>query len=225
MGLHPIAERALLCNAKFLEMPMTELDKALADLAHIRARLAAGSLFQGFGPAAIAATGLLALGTAEAQVLWPHLLARPLDVFLGIWVAVAIAAAALIGAEMIARSRRHHGGLSTSMIVNALEQFVPAGFGGVAVAAVFVQFSPQNCWMLPGLWQIFVSLGIFAAARCLPRAVMLAGAWYFLAGTAALILASEDEALSPWLMGLPFGAGQLLMAAALHFAEGESNAR
>lgn len=204
---------------------MTELDKALADLAHIRARLAAGTLFQGLGPAAIAATGLLALATAEAQALWPHRLAASGEIFLAIWVAVAIAAAALIGGEMIARSRRRHGGLSTPMIVNALEQFLPAGFGGAAVAAVFVRFSPQNCWMLPGLWQIFVALGIFAATRCLPRTVMLAGAWYFLAGTAVLILASEDEALSPWLMGLPFGAGQLLIAATLHFAEGESDAR
>jgi hypothetical protein len=202
---------------------MTELDKALADLAHIRARLAAGTLFQGFGPAAIAATGLLAIATAEAQALWPDPLARSGQMFLAIWVAVAVAAAALIGGEMIARSRRHHGGLSTSMIVNALEQFLPAAFGGVAVAAVFIRFSPQNCWMLPGLWQIFVALGIFAAARCLPRTVMLAGAWYFLAGTAVLILASEDETLSPWRMGLPFGAGQLLMAAALHFAEGDGD--
>jgi hypothetical protein len=204
---------------------MTELDKALADLAHIRARLAAGTLFQGFGPAAIAATGLLAIATAEAQALWPHPLARSREMFLAVWVAVALATAALVGGEMIARSRRRHGGLSTAMIVSALEQFLPAGFGGATVAAVFLRFSPQNCWMLPGLWQIFVSLGIFAAARCLPRAVMLAGAWYFLAGTAVLILASEDKALSPWLMGLPFGAGQLLMAAALHFAEGESDAQ
>jgi hypothetical protein len=203
---------------------MTELDKALADLAHIRARLVAGTLFQGFGPAAIAVTGLLAIATAEAQAFWPDALARSGQRFLTIWVAVAIAAAALIGCEMIARSRRRHGGLSTSMIVNALEQFLPAAFGGVAVAAVFVQFSPQSCWMLPGLWQIFVALGIFAAARCLPRTVMLAGAWYFLAGTAVLILASQDETLSPWLMGLPFGAGQLLMAAALHFAEGDGDA-
>jgi hypothetical protein len=204
---------------------MTELDKALADLAHIRARLAAGSLFQGLGPAAIGATGLLALATAEAQAVWPYPLAGSREAFLAVWVAVAIVAAALIGGEMIARSRRRHGGLSTAMIVNAAEQFVPAGFGGAAVAAVILQFSPENCWMLPGLWQIFVSLGIFAAARCLPRSVTLAGAWYFLAGTAVLILASEDKALSPWLMGLPFGAGQLLMAAALHFAEGESDAR
>ena len=50
---------------------------------------------------------------------------------------------------------------------------------------------------------------------------MLGGAWYFVAGFAALMLASENHALSPWTMGLPFVVGQLLMAAILHFASGE----
>jgi len=200
---------------------MIQLDKALADLADIRTRLAARTLFQGFGPAAVAATGLLAVAAAGAQTLWPDLLASSSEMFLDLWIAAGIAAAALIGIEMVARSRRRHGGLSTAMIVNALEQFLPAGFAGAAVAAVLLEFSPQESWMLPGLWQVFVALGLFAAARSLPRTVMLAAGWYFVAGTAALILAGEDKALSPWLMGLPFGAGQLLLAAILHFAEAE----
>jgi hypothetical protein len=29
--------------------------------------------------------------------------------------------------------------------------------------------------------------------------------------------------LSPWTMGLPFAAGQLLMAALLHFASGDND--
>jgi hypothetical protein len=50
--------------------------------------------------------------------------------------------------------------------------------------------------------------------------VALAGAWYFVAGFAILMLASDSHALSPWTMGLPFVIGQLLMAAVLHFASG-----
>jgi hypothetical protein len=38
------------------------------------------------------------------------------------------------------------------------------------------------------------------------------------------VLASGDHALSPWTMGVPFGVGQLLMAAILHFASGEGDA-
>jgi hypothetical protein len=204
---------------------MTDVDKALADLADIRTRLAAGTLFQGFGPAVIATSGILAFAAAAAQAHWSYSLARSPEMFLAAWIGVAVVAAALIGIEMIARSRRRHGGLSTAMIVNALELFLPAGFAGAVIAAVFLKFSPLNYWMLPGLWQIFVALGTFAAARCLPRTVMLAAAWYFLAGTAVLIMASKELTLSPWMMGLPFGIGQLLMAAVLHFAEGEYDVR
>jgi hypothetical protein len=122
---------------------------------------------------------------------------------------------------MIARSRRRHGGLSTAMIVNAIEQFLPAGFAGAAIAAIVWTYAPQNVWMLPGLWQILVALGIFAAIRSLPRVVVLAAVWYFVAGAAALIFASVDKTLSPWMMGLPFGAGQLLTAGVLRYAQGD----
>jgi len=65
--------------------------------------------------------------------------------------------------------------------------------------------------------------GIFASVRSLPRTVAFAGAWYFVVGFTVLLLASQSHALSPWTMGLPFVAGQLLMAALLHFASGETD--
>ncbi len=122
---------------------------------------------------------------------------------------------------MQARSRRHHSGLADAMIHQAVEQFLPAGVAGALLAVVLWKFAPETLWMLPGLWQVLVSLGVFASVRSLPRTVAFAGAWYFVAGFAVLMLASESHALSPWTMGLPFVIGQLLMAALLHFASGE----
>jgi hypothetical protein len=49
---------------------MRDLDRALADILAIRSQIAAGTAFRGYGPAAIAATGGLALITAVAQFLW-----------------------------------------------------------------------------------------------------------------------------------------------------------
>jgi hypothetical protein len=96
----------------------------------------------------------------------------------------------------------------------------------VAIGVVLFEFSSGSLWMLPGLWQILVSLGLFAAVRSLPRAVALAAAWYFVAGVGVLMLSSQTQALSPWAMGLPFAVGQLLLAAILHLAfagsDGES---
>jgi hypothetical protein len=202
---------------------MHDLHKALADIGSIRQQLAAGTMFRGFGPAVIAVTGVLALVTAAAQSLWLDDPTREPGLFLAGWFVVSAASAALIGAEMVARTRRHHSGLADAMLLNAVEQFLPAGAAGVAIALVLLRFAPETLWMLPGLWQVLVSLGLFAAMRSLPRTVAWAAAWYFAAGIGVLLLSSQTHTLSPWTMGFPFVVGQLLMAAILHFAYGESH--
>ncbi|MBO0763966.1 MAG: hypothetical protein J2P50_05180 [Hyphomicrobiaceae bacterium] len=202
---------------------MQDLRKALADIGSIRQQVAAGTMFRGYGPMVVAITGLLAAVTSTAQSLW---LASPTHhplAFLTAWALTAIASAALIGAEMIARTRRHHGGLADAMLMNAVEQALPAGLAGAAIALVLIQFSPETLWVLPGLWQVLVGLGIFASVRSLPRAVAWAGTWYVAAGLLVLALSSQTQALSPWAMGLPFVIGQLLLAAILHLAFGGSD--
>jgi hypothetical protein len=203
---------------------MRDLDKALADIFAIRSQIAAGTAFRGYGPAAIAATSGLALMTAVAQFFWLDDPSGQPAIFFAGWTATAVVSAGIIWVEMQARSRRHHSGLADAMIHQAVEQFLPAGMAGALLAVVLGSFAPDTLWMIPGLWQLLVSLGIFASARSLPRSVGIAGAWYFVAGFATLMLASENHALSPWAMGLPFAVGQLLLAAILHFASGDLDA-
>jgi hypothetical protein len=203
---------------------MSDLDKALADIVAIRSQIAAGTAFRGYGPAAMAATGVVALATSALQFA---LLDDPTDnplTFLSGWAAAALLSSALIWIEMQARSRRHHSGLADAMIHQAVEQFLPAGVAGLLLAVMLWKFAPEAVWLLPGLWQVLVSLGVFASIRSLPRSVALAGAWYFVAGFTVLLLASQSHTLSPWLMGLPFMVGQSLMAAILYVASGEIDA-
>jgi hypothetical protein len=202
---------------------MRDLDKALADIIAIRSQLAAGTAFAGYGPAAVFATAGVALVTAVLQYL---LLAdpthNPLAFFVG-WALAALLSSAMILIEMVARSRRHQSGLADAMIHQAVEQFLPSAVAGVLLAVMLWKFAPETLWLLPGLWQVLVSLGVFASVRSLPRSVALAGAWYFVAGFAVLLLASQSHALSPWTMGLPFVIGQSLMATILYFASGEGD--
>lgn len=204
---------------------MADLDKALADIQEIRSRIAAESDFLGLGPTALALSGVLALATASLQTL---LLAGasvdPVPYFAA-WVATAIAAVLLLGSEMLRRSRRQHSRLTDSMIQHAVLQFVPAGVAGAALLAVFGRFAPEALWLLPGLWLLLVSLGIFASARSLPRQMVLAGAWYFLSGFTVLMLAATDHTLSPWSMGVPFFVGQLLVALIVHRASEANHVR
>lgn len=203
---------------------MKDIDRALADISDMRNQLAAGTMFRGFGPAVMALSGGLAGTAAISQSLWPDLLTADNTTYLLTWLVMAAIAVSLICAEVYARSHRHHGGLADAIVLNAFEQFLPAGFAGLATTVVIWKFAPQALWTLPGLWQVFLALGIFAGARSLPRAVRWIGGWYFVSGFTVLMLASSVTTLSPWLMGVPFTLGQLALGGVLHFAYGEFHA-
>jgi hypothetical protein len=47
------------------------------------------------------------------------------------------------------------------------------------------------------------------------------GAWYLLTGLVCIAL-GDNRALSPWAMGIPYAAGQLLVAGVLYFAAQEA---
>ncbi|AYO82645.1 hypothetical protein [Methylobacterium brachiatum] len=195
---------------------MQDLDKALADIVAIRSQIARDTAFRGLGAATVAGTGGLALACAVGQALWlgdPSV--RPV-LFFGLWIAAALVAFALIGVEAVRRSRRLHSGLADAMVWNAIEVFLPAAGTGACLALVIARFAPAEIWMLPGLWQVLVGLGLFASARILPRAVQGVGAWYLLTGLAVLAVSAESHALSPWAMGLPFVVGQIWLAGIIH---------
>lgn len=199
---------------------MKDLERALADITAIRSQLARGTEFRGYGPITVAATGLMALLAAMLQSLFlPDPAATPLS-YLALWVGMAALAVLLTGAEMLARTRRLHGGFADDMLYATVEQFIPAGVAGTLLTVVLYRFAPQSLWMLPGLWQIIFSLGVFASCRSLPRGMFAVGVWYLAAGLATLAL-SASAPFSPWTMALPFGIGQLVMAFVIWRATGE----
>jgi hypothetical protein len=202
---------------------MEELDRALADITAIRSQLARGTQFRGYGPMTVAATGFVAVGAAGIQALWLPDPAADLFDYVAIWVATAAVSVLLIGIEMVARSRRIHSGLADAMIHAATEQFLPAGVAGALLTFVLFRFAPQSLWMLPGLWQIVFSLGIFASCRSLPRPMFAAGVWYLATGLASLAFANGAHAYSPWAMAVPYGIGQLFIAVVLYWSVGESD--
>ena len=203
---------------------MKDLDRALADITAIRSQMARGTEFRGYGPITVAATGLLAMLAAAIQALWLPAPASNALAYLALWVATAAISVVLIGVEMIARSRRIHSGLADEMIHAATEQFIPSGVAGMLITVVLYRFAPESLWMLPGLWQIVFSLGLFASCRSLPRPMFAAGVWYLGAGLAALAFANGEQAFSPYAMAVPYGVGQLYIAAVLYRAVGDKDA-
>lgn len=193
---------------------MNDLHKALGEISSIRRQVARSTEFRGYGPATLAATGILALIAALVQGWAVPDAAHHWAGYLAVWVATAVVASALAGVEVYRRSQRVHSGMSDEMIRMAVEQFLPSFAAGLLITIVVLRAVPLVAWMVPGLWQVIFSLGVFASCRFLPKPMVAAGVWYLLTGL-ILISFGDARAFSPWAMGIPFGVGQFLVAGVL----------
>jgi hypothetical protein len=195
---------------------MPDVREALSEIRSIRGHMARYTEFRGYGPLTLTGTGVLAIVLAALQRHWVIDLEHEPARFLAMWIGAAAISLTFIGIETIARARRIHSALAMQMVHAALEQFLPAIVAGILLTAVVARAAPQSLWMLPGLWQMLFSLGVFASCRFLPRATFWVGVWYLATGMACLAMGADSLA-SPWEMGIPFGVGHLMVAGILQF--------
>jgi hypothetical protein len=194
-----------------------ELREALAQISAIRSQLARTEVFRGYRAAPVAFSGLLAFAAAAIQEAWVTDPARQEGAYLGLWLGAAAIAAVVSGAGMAVRNRLVGASWARRLTWLAVEQFLPCVVAGALLTAALVRSAPEQLRLLPGLWQVLFSLGIFASCRLLPRAIFGVAAFYLASGVVVLALAGEGRSLSPWAMGVPFGVGQLLAAAVLYW--------
>jgi hypothetical protein len=204
-------------NSPFVEAwAAVELRQALAHVSEIREQLARTQVFRGYRSLTVAFSGLVGLAAAVSQSVWLPKPTENLAGYLALWFGAAMINLVVVGAEIWWRARMAKLSLTRRTTVFAVEQFLPSLLVGGLFTAVIFQSARDLAWMLPGLWAMFFSLGILASCRLLPRAVSLAGMWYLVAGVLGLLWGRGDAALSPWIMGITFGVGQLLTAAILY---------
>jgi hypothetical protein len=196
---------------------MTDLNRALVDIRNIRRQVAQTTEFRGYGPLTLSATAVLALIAGAVQARWlPEPASSPVQ-YVALWLTTALLCAALIASQMIGRAKRLHSGLADEMIRMAVAQFLPAGIAGAILPFVLLRVPGDVFWMLPGLWQIIFSLGVFASCRCLPRPMMLAGAWFLITGFACVAL-GDGRALAPAKMAGSYAIGMTLVAVLHHLS-------
>jgi hypothetical protein len=186
-----------------------ELRDALDGISQIRGQLAQSAEFKGYGGATLAASGAVAWLAAWLQ---SRLIADPLaqfSDFVLLWSVAALLAVFPVAIEMVRRARRLPAGLASPLLRASLMQILPAGAAGALLTFVLMHGTPEVRALIPGLWQILFSLGLFASHRFLPRGAYAVAVWYLGAG-----LINLTVPLSPWTMGIPFGIGQFLLAAA-----------
>lgn len=194
---------------------MTDLNQALVDIRDIRRQVAQTTEFRGYGPLTLSATAMLALLAGFVQYVWMPAPANIPVQYVALWLTTAVLCAALIATQMLTRAKRLHSGMADEMIRMAVAQFLPAGIAGAILPFVLLHVRHDVFWMLPGLWQIIFALGVFASCRCLPRPMLLVGAWFLLTGFACISF-GDERALAPTMMAGAYGVGMILVAA-IHY--------
>lgn len=195
-----------------------DLHEALTQISEIREQVARTETFRGYRAAPVAISGVLACLAAALQIALIPEPAQNLPAYLGLWIGSAVLSLIVTGVAMFYYCRKSTSALSRPNTILAIGQFLPSVVaGGLVPFVLYQQQVPAALELMPGLWSIFFSLGIFASYRLLPKATFWVGVFYMLAGTLVLVWARNDFAFSPWAMGGPFGVGQLLSASILYW--------
>ena len=198
-----------------------ELRDALTQIAEIRQQMARTEVFRGYRSATTAFSALVAVAAAAVQQYGlpdEHWIAWHV---LYLWAAAAAVSLIVVATEMVVRYRRNPSVLQRQITLVAVEQFVPCLVAGALMTYVLSYVATWNTLlMLPGLWAILFSLGVFASRRVLPKGTALVGAWYLLAGLVCLMHHKEqgrEQFNFAKQMALTFGGGQLLAAGVLYW--------
>lgn len=207
-----------------MRKPKMELHEALSQISEIRQQMARSEVFHGYRSLTVGFSGVLGLMAAAAQPLWVASPEQELARYLFLWIGVAGVSLIVSGMELSWRARVAGAGLARQMTIMAVGQFLPSVVVGGLLTLCIFRGAPQVAWMLPGLWALLFSLGIFSSCRFLPRQVVWGGAYYVLSGCFCLLWGQGEHALSPWLMAISFGGGQLLSALILYWTLERLNA-
>lgn len=202
-----------------------ELRDALDQISEIRQRMARGQVFRGYRSVTTAFTAVLAVVTSAAQARWVPRPWRDVDDYLWLWCAAAVLSLLVVGVEMAVRAVRSGSALHRQMTMLAVDQFVPCLVAGALVTYAIGKFAGDSIWIMPGLWAVLFSLGVFASRRFLPRGVGLVGGYYLMAGLVCLAIGRDGTTLKPWSMAIVFGTGQLLAAGVLWWTLERSHGR
>lgn len=194
-----------------------DLHEALTQISEIRQQVARTETFRGYRAAPVAFSGAVAcLAAALQHSLIPDPAAN-LPSYLGLWIGAALLSMFVTGLTMLWYCKQSTSSMTAANTAMAVGQFLPSVAAGGLVTVALSSQATDCLWMLPGLWSLFFSLGIFASFRLLPKATFWVAVFYLLSGTLCLVWAKNDFAFSPWAMGLPFGVGQFLSAAILYW--------
>jgi hypothetical protein len=193
---------------------MSELHRALAQVAEIQDQLTKADVYRGYRSIPVAASGVIGLVAAWLQ---PAELGTDPVSFVMYWMLVAVCAGFVGASEIVYNYVVHDHALARRRTRRVVGQLLPSLLGGVVITACLVHLGPALVPLLPGIWAICFGIGIFASRPFLVSASGWVALYFYAAGIVLLWIARGPETISPWAVGGIFGIGQLMTAAVLYW--------
>ncbi len=201
-----------------------QLKEALSDIAEIRSHLDRNQAYRGFRSMAIGLSALFVMLGSLFQLGMNVDMTRSPARYLEIWLVVALGSLLVTVVEMIVRGRisnemsvwKMHGRVATSILPSLI-------VGALVTAALMFEsgfhsrLARDNIWLLPGVWALIYSLGLFASSNLLHRATRVAAIYYLVTGCGYLYWNATRHQIDAWHMVAIFGVGQLLLAGLLYW--------
>jgi hypothetical protein len=196
---------------------MPSIHQALEQIDHIRAAFSRSRLFRGYRSGSAIGTAIIAITAAMVQYAWVVDPVDDLAEYMIVWAAAAVLSLALVVGRSMLLLRQDGGVVQRELMIKVLAQLAPALVSGLLVTLAIAMFHANYAGLLPGLWMMLFSLGIFATRAHLPKWILVVAGFYLLAGLITMTL-TPVNAMKPAVMGSAFAIGQLLAAAVLHLS-------
>lgn len=179
--------------------------EALGALAEIHEQLAKAEIYRGYHPATTLASGMCGLAATAAQpwVVSSH----DARGFIAYWLATAVLCGLVSASVTIVRYVTVESETDRRRTRQVVGQFAPCLAAGAMLGLAWRRIdAPAE--LLPGLWAVVFSLGIFSSRPYLPRAAGWVGLGYLAAGSAWLVWPPEDLPAAGRAIGITFAWGQ-----------------
>lgn len=186
--------------------------QALSDIREIGDILARTQHTSCIRPAPIACTAVAAIVAASFADVTTHPMLVGDRSFVSYWLAVAVVCAAMIAIDLGRRYWTTDSELQRGRTRVAIYQFAPCLLVGGFATLCLLPVIEHPSSLLPGLWCIIVSLGIFATLSNAPPAMIFPAAFYAIIGGLFWRFDEWAVGLGSWSMGFAFGIGQLWTA-------------
>lgn len=202
-------------NAKLIcYNPLVDIKTAYEKISDIHGHLVKAETFRGYPAFTVLFAGITAFLFAAVQSSIRNKISD--KAFIIQWLIVAGINVSIISMEILMDYFKKNSYFKKRQMIIVFLQFIPSLTAGLLVAVIFLKYQISSLNLLPGIWAILFSMGIFSMRPYLARFTGYIGLFYMIAGCCLIYIAPENMSLSPWSMGFTFGTGHIFAAYVLY---------